>query len=162
MQLPRFRFTIGQLITLIAASAVCFAVLPNYYWLPVVALVLAIGLCLVGFTIERAQGGPGIHGATFAGAIGFAGLGFLFYAAVHLAVGWRAFNLGDMLNTVLFCGVVGGACGVVVGSWACMIVRLYSRVVRGRTPQEASLWPFVWCSFEDCTPEPAPVGGHRA
>ena len=62
MQLPRFRFTIGQLIKLIAASAVGFAVLPTHYWLPIMAIVLATGLCLVGFTIERAQDGPGYRG----------------------------------------------------------------------------------------------------
>ncbi len=162
MPLSRFRFTIGQLIKLIAASAVGFAVLRTPYWPPVLAVVLAIGPCFVGFAIERAQGGPGIHGATFAGAIGFAGLGLIIYAAMVLAVGGRAFDLGDMLAMVLclrrrWRGLRGGRRVLGLHDHPPLQQSAQKETATGRIAS-----PIVWRGFEDRSLEHPQAGGHRA
>jgi len=118
---PRFRFTIRQLIVLIAICAVAFALLRT----PFGFLVIAIASVLPGFLIERARGGEGILGgavsasltvaclSVIAGGITFASRGstptfdgprdaFLSLAAALFLVSLVAFFVGWILSCVLY------------------------------------------------------------
>ncbi len=56
MALFRYQFTLRQLIKLVALAAVFFALFRTPAW----PFVVAVGLALPGFAIDRARGGAGI------------------------------------------------------------------------------------------------------
>ena len=71
MRIPWFQFTLKQLVALIVALAIVFALLRA----PFGPLLLAIGVVLAGFAVDRARGGSGFRG------------GILACVLVHLGVG---------------------------------------------------------------------------
>jgi hypothetical protein len=111
MRPRRFRFTIGQLITLIAVSAVLSAVLRTPFW----PLLPAIGIVLGGFTVDRATGGRGVEGATAAGLVGFAVFGPLIAVSwdrsITTELGWP----GILILSLLIFSPMGIVFGFVVG-----------------------------------------------
>lgn len=116
MRLPRFQFTIRRLLLLIAGCAVALALLRT----PFGFVVVAFGVVLPGFLIERAKGGAGIlGGALSASVIVFAGglvIGFFAGPSTALALGDAvlqfivflqslslvAFLCGALLSTILY------------------------------------------------------------
>jgi hypothetical protein len=146
MRPPRFRFTLGQLLTLIAVSAVAFATLRTPFW----PLLLAIGTVMPGFAIDRARGGPGILGAMLAGAITFILFGWVLFAYDLMFYRSIAYDgLAPYFISLAF-GLIGLAYGTVVGSIAFGIMLLLGRAVRP-VPEPPTEWigPIVWRGFED-------------
>jgi hypothetical protein len=76
MRIPRFRFTLAQLIAFVGIVAVFCFLLTTTYW----PMTLAIAIVTPGFVLDRRQGGAGILGAMLAGILGFSGLGVAVYA----------------------------------------------------------------------------------
>jgi hypothetical protein len=82
MALPPFRFTLGQLLKMIAVLAVFLALLRMPFGPPIVVIALVVA----GFAIDRARGGAGFRG------------GILTSVVVHLAIGL----LGRVTHEFLF------------------------------------------------------------
>jgi hypothetical protein len=116
---PRLRFTIRQLIGLIAICAVAFALLRT----PFEFLVVAFGFVVPGFLIGRARGGDGVIGGAIsasliAGGLTLAGSTLVFALGPSdvrtlsnafqlvfvgpIAVSLIAFVLGTVLSTFLY------------------------------------------------------------
>lgn len=70
MPLPRFQFTIGRLIQLVAVLAVGLALFRT----PLGPVILGIGFILSGFAADRARGGSGLLGGIAASNLGYLGL----------------------------------------------------------------------------------------
>jgi hypothetical protein len=166
MRRRRFRFTIGQLIKLIAVSAVLFAVTRTPFW----PLALAIGVVLAGFAIDRTKGGWCLVDASLAGAIEFAVLGFAIYFSHSLLIEWRTLDLGELLIVIFVGGVVGTVFVMVAGYWALTMVKLLGRLARtlvdllggldrGRLLRDELLGPIVWLRFEDRGLQHSKAGG---
>jgi hypothetical protein len=105
MRLPRFRFTLGQLIKLIACLAILFAVLRA----PLGPFILVIGFILAGFAIDRARGGAGFRGGILASVLAHLGL-----AAFQLAT--RQFLFADPSARGLVGILLGLSAYVIMGS----------------------------------------------
>lgn len=119
MRIPWFQFTLKQLCALIVALAIVFALLRA----PFGPLLLAIGITLTGFAIDRTRGGSGFRG------------GILACVLVHLGVGLfqlanRQFIFADpsvdglvrILRGLSFYVFVGSIWGIAVSVPAWMIV----------------------------------------
>jgi hypothetical protein len=90
MRLPRFQFTIGGLIVLIAICGVCFAPLRTPFGFVVVCVgVIFVVAALPGFFIGRALGGSGI----IAGALSEAAV------FVLVMVAWIAYDSTRIYST---------------------------------------------------------------
>ena len=76
MRMPRFQFTIGRLLVIIAVCGVSFALLRT----PFGFLVVLVAMVLPGFFIGRARGGSGV----IAGAFSMSGLTALLAAILIL------------------------------------------------------------------------------
>jgi uncharacterized PurR-regulated membrane protein YhhQ (DUF165 family) len=119
VQLPRLRFTIRQLIGLIAICAVVFALLRT----PFGFVIVPFGFVVPGFLIERARGGDGVMGGAISASLICGGLtlagtslafalgpfhertlwnafGLVFVGSI--AVSLMAFVLGGVLSTFLY------------------------------------------------------------
>ncbi len=123
MRTLRLRFTLGQHITLIAVLAVLFASLRTPFW----PLILALGLILGGFAIDRSRGGLGIDGAMMAGVIGFPAIGVVIYIVFLILDRFPHFSLSEFVAFVLGLAFVGWSLGVVLGCWSLMILRAINR-----------------------------------
>jgi hypothetical protein len=157
MRPPRFRFTLGQLLTLVAVSAVAFAMVRTPFW----PLLLAIGPVMPGFAIDRARGGPGIIGAMLGGAITFIVFGVALFAYDLLSHRSITYVGPAPYFILLVFGLIGLAYGTVVGSVAFGIMLLLGRAVRPvLEPPTESVGPIVWRGFED-RGIPHPRGGGR-
>jgi hypothetical protein len=128
MRLRRYRFAIGQLLKSIAILAVLFAVLRTPFW----PLVLAIGLVLTGFTVDRTRGGHGINGGMIARGIGFPVIVFAGGISILLFARPKDLDLPGFLVLIFGGAVVGWSVGAVVGCWACMIVNSFGGPARAR------------------------------
>ncbi len=158
MRPSRFRFTLGQLITLIAVSAVAFAVLRTPFW----PFVLAIAPVMPGFAIDRARGGPGVIGAMLAGAITFVVIGGVLFAYDLLYSRSIAYDGPAPYFITLVLAIVGLAYGTVVGCVAFGIMLLLGRAVRPVDwPQPEPLGPIAWRGFEDRGLTQPRMGGQR-
>jgi hypothetical protein len=158
MRRPRLRFTIGQLVTLVAAVAVALAVLRTPVW----PIVLAIGPILPGFTMDRARGGAGIVGAMLAGALTFVIFGGALFVYDLLSYRSIAYDSPAPYFILLALGVAGLACGTVVGCIAFGIMLLLGRAVRPLPePPVESVGPIVWRGFQDRGLAHPRAGGHR-
>ena len=136
MRLPRFRFTLRQLIKLVAVSAVVFALIRTPAW----PFILAFGLILPGFTIDRARGGRGILGATLAGMIGFVGTGMVFYA-LDWWLSYPESNFNPPFAFFVFLALMGLIWGLFVGLWARLIVSVAHQRTRSKPLQAESYAP---------------------
>jgi hypothetical protein len=143
MWLPRFRFTLGQLITFIAALAVLLALLRT----PIGPMLLATGLVLGGFALDRARGRPGILGAMLAGLIGSLGLGAVILLE-DLHDGRLMFGGAAPLFILPAFGMVGLAFGLLVGFLALTILFLGGGSAQVAPPTEP-VGPITWRGFED-------------
>jgi len=152
----RFRFTIGQLIKLVAVSALAFATLRTPIW----PIILAIGPIMPGFSLDRARGGLGILGSMLAGVITFVVFGIAFLAYDYCSVRMIAYDSPAPFFIVLAFGVGGLAYGAVVGCLAFGIMLLLGHAVRPVDgPPIESLGPIVWRGFEDRCLEHPQAGG---
>lgn len=159
MRRSRFRFTIGQLIVLIAASAIAFAVLRTPFW----PFVVAIAPVMPGFAIDRARGGTGVLGAMLAGAITFFVIGGSLFAYDLLYYRSIAYDSPAPYFILLVFVAVGFAYGTVVGSVAFGVMLLLGRPVRPvAEPPTEPLGPIVWRGFEDRRLLHPQAGGRRA
>jgi hypothetical protein len=158
MRLHRFRFTIRQLIKLVAVSALTFATLRTPIW----PVALAIGLIMPGFSIDRARGGLGIIGSMLAGVITFVVFGIALLAYDYYSVRVVAYNSPAPYFILLAFGIGGLAYGSVVGCLAFGIMLLRGQAVRPVDgPSTESLGPIVWRGFEDCGIEHSHAGGRQ-
>lgn len=122
MRVPRFRFTLGQLIKLIAVLAIFFARLRTPAW----PLIRAIVPIIPGFAIGWAKGGSGLLGSMPAGAIGGLGLGIVILAYSHLFHGSSS-GVADLSwphGGAAYLSMMGLAWGVCVGTWLFVIALL--------------------------------------
>jgi hypothetical protein len=157
MQSRRFRFTIGQLIKLVAVSALAFATLRTPIW----PIILAIGPIMPGFSIDRARGGPGILGSMLAGVITFVIFGGAVLVYDYYTVRMIAYDSPAPFFILLAFGVGGLAYGTVVGCLAFGIMLLLGHAVRPVDgPPTELLGPIVWRGFEDRA-IPHPQAGGR-
>jgi hypothetical protein len=132
MQLPRFRFTLVQLIQVVAVLAVCFTVIRT----PFGPLALWVGIILVGFAIDRARGGAGFRGGILVGVLCYLGLGsyqrltheFLFDAPAALTFGSTLFGL------VLY-AIAGAVSGLLISIPGWMVVSV-NRSWSGEGPED--------------------------
>jgi hypothetical protein len=146
MRLHRFRFTIRQLIKLVAVSALTFATLRTPIW----PVALAIGLIMPGFSIDRARGGLGIIGSMLAGVITFVVFGGAVLVYDYCTVRMITYDSPAPFFILLAFGVGGLAYGTVVGCLAFGIMLLLGQAVRPvAAPQPESLGPIVWRGFQD-------------
>lgn len=158
MRIPCFQFTLKQLCALIVALAIVFALLRA----PFGPLLLAIGITLAGFAVDRASGGSGLRG------------GILSCVLIHLGVGLfqlvnRQFLFADpsvpglarILRGLSFYGFVGAIWGFVVSVPAWMIVGV-NQSWRGPEPEtDESFGSIDSSGFEDATLEDARTSGRR-
>lgn len=119
MQLPPFRFTLGQLLTMIAGLAVFLTVIR----MPLGSLFVVIGLVYAGFAIDRVRGGSGFRGGVLAGTLSRLALG-VYQLASHqfLFEDPSALTFGSTLLGLIFCILIGGVWGVVVSTPAWIVV----------------------------------------
>ncbi len=126
----RFQFSIGQLLGLVALSAVLALVFARFPWM----IGLACTVAAVGFLMDRAQGRSGIVGAMMFGALGFAAFGL----AIHILDSYTGQQrmLGDRPSTyILFYGGLGLFSGMVIGlgGWAVLALFRLAREVWARS-----------------------------
>jgi hypothetical protein len=148
---PRFRFTIRQLIALIAICAVAFALLRT----PFAFLVIALALVLPGFLIERARGGEGILGGAISASLIVAFLGVL-ALGIAIAVSDRShprFNsIGDALlqsaTFLFFVSLVAFLLGWLLSCLLYAIVKR-SRTIPKRPLLDESCGPIRWRPLHD-------------
>jgi hypothetical protein len=143
MRLPRFRFTIGQLVILVALSAVVFATLPMPLW----PVIVAIGLVLAGFAIDRTRGGPGIYGAMIAGGMGFPLIALLAYVSLYVVFGGRPIALPELVVMICAAGIFGGAWGAILGYWTFMLARFFRSVARRNSLADRPLRSLIGRAF---------------
>jgi hypothetical protein len=144
MQLLPLRFTIRQLIGLIAVCAVTFALLRT----PFGFVVVAFGFVVPGFLIERAGGGDGVIGGAVSasligGGLALAASPLLFSVGPEpghallsafsfvLAVSLMAFVLGMILSTILYA-----------------IFKILQTLIPRPVPEE-SVGPIRWIRLDD-------------
>ena len=110
-QHPRIQFSLGQLMGLIAVCAVSFAALLT----PFALFVVAMGIVVPGFTIDRFRGGAGILGAMISAAVSLISLGIAAYTYFYLYPdrAWLDY-LGSPVLTLFMLGTAG----VVWGRWS--------------------------------------------
>jgi hypothetical protein len=156
MKVHRLRFTIGQGITLIAVLAVFFASLRTPFW----PLVLALGLILGGFEVDRSRGELGIDGAMIAGVIGSPSIGFVIYGVFHVLDGFQHFSLAEFVVFLSQLAFGGWCLGFVVGCWSFMILCAFNGVPGPSAPGDETPGPIVWRGPEDGKYPPRPAGGH--
>jgi hypothetical protein len=120
MQLPRLRFTLGQLIAFVGATAVFCFFLTTRYWL----IAPAIAIVAPSFLLDRRKDGAGILGAMLAGILGFSGIGLGFY--VYLSFGGDASALGQTGPGawLTYVGLAGLVCGTIFGlsTWSVLFL----------------------------------------
>lgn len=133
MQLPRFRFTIRQLIALIAICAVVFALLRT----PFGFLVIAFGSVLPGFLIERARGGAGILGGALSACFIVCAGGL---AIAVLSGSPPVSNLGDAIlklcSFLYFVSFYGFICGAILSTVLCGIFALMRSVLKNHSQDQ--------------------------
>ena len=143
MPFPRLRFTIRQLIGLIAICGVACAVLRT----PVGFVALAFGFVVPGFLIERASGGDGVIGGALsasliAGGLAMAGSALFLWIRPDLSV------LVSCVSFVFASLVIGFFLGVVLGSILYAILKL-TRTLLESPYQDESNRSIRWRRLSD-------------
>jgi len=144
MALLRYQFTLRQLIKLVALAAVCFAIFRTPAW----PILVAVGLVLPGFAIDRARGGAGLLGAILAGMIGFVGIGITFFVYARLVRHQPYDDLPLLFPVLVFFGLMGLIWGFFVGVWTGLIVFLIHRRSGPEPSQSESCGPIYWRDLE--------------
>ena len=113
MAVEHFRFTIGELLKLIACCAIALAMFRT----PAAPLVVIFLAVLPGFVIDRSAGNTGIAGAALSCALGFLGLGAALWAYAYLSGDPTLSQLrpGPLVCLIIFV-VCGALCGAFVGT----------------------------------------------
>jgi hypothetical protein len=157
MRFPRFRFTLGQLIKVIACLAFFFALMRT----PAGPLILAIVPVVPGFAIDRARGGLGIVGAMLAGLIESLAFGVVLLVYVYIFEHRRliAFDSPTPIVILLAFGVAGLGWGTLVGLLAWGVLSLLGRPVRPVPPPTDMIGPIAWRGFGDRGLEHPRAGG---
>jgi hypothetical protein len=137
MALRRFRFTIRQMIKLIALCAFCFAVLRT----PFAPLIVAIGGVLPGFILSRANGGTGIRGGTLCGCLVFITYGI----GTWILDSHPSEATLPLFVFLLLAGAIWGAFVSILLYCAIRVTKpLYQKPLRGE-----ACGPIVWLGFDD-------------
>jgi hypothetical protein len=137
--LLRYQFTLRQLIKVVVLAALFFAMFRTPAW----PFILAIGLVLPGFAIDRGRGGSGILGAILSGMLGFVGMGTAFYVTEWVLLHRQSNDLPAPFPFLAVLGLMGLAWGLLVGVWAGLVVSIVRRI-RPEPLDEASLGPISW------------------
>lgn len=127
MERPRFQFTIGRLVQLVALAAFGSYLLRVGSW----GLVVAWMVTLSGFVVDRTRGGSGILGSMIVGLLGGGMLGFADRVYWDLTRGptWFGTSPGTW---VMECAIGGLGLGTIFGVGAWTIVTLGRRIGRLR------------------------------
>jgi hypothetical protein len=158
MRLPSFRFTIGQLIALIAALAMFLAVLRA----PMGPLILVIGITLAGFAIDRSRGGAGFRGGSLASILAHLGVGvFQLRAAQSLFADPSARGLVRILLDLSAYVIVGWIWGVAISAPAWLVVSVNQSWRGPEPPADESFGPLDSRGLEDPALPDARLGGRR-
>jgi hypothetical protein len=157
---PRFRFTLWQLIKVVACLAVFFAMLRTPAW----PFFLAIAPIIPGFALDRARGGPGIFGSMLAGLIEFLGLGLaaLIYSRFSFVPGVGPIDSPSLLVGAVFLIVLGLAWGVCIGTWLWMIALLLGMGTGAQPSPAQPIGSIAWRDFGDQKAPNGKAGGHQA
>ena len=147
MKLPRLRFTIRQLIGLIAICAVVFALLQT----PFGFVVVAFGFVVPGFLIERARGGEGVVGGACSASLIASGL-VMAGSALAFAVGPPQFrtlsNAGMIFVGSIAALLMAFVLGIVLSSILYAILKLLQTFLARPLPDE-SIGPIRWIRLDD-------------
>jgi hypothetical protein len=109
----RTQFTLGQLMGLILTCALVFAALST----PFAIFVLAIGIVVPGFLIDRFRGGAGIVGGMISAAMALVGLGIAVYAYEYFDPDPAMLDyLGPPILTLFMIGTAGAVWGALAGT----------------------------------------------
>jgi hypothetical protein len=159
MQGPLFRFTLGQLIKLIAVLAMFFALLRTPAW----PLILAIVPIIPGFALDWSKGGPGLLGSMLAGAIGGLGLGIVILVYSHLFDGSSSgvADLFWLLGGAAYLSLMGLAWGVCVGTWLFVIALLLGLRPGAKSSPVEPIARIIPHRFEDRGLQHPQVRGHQ-
>jgi hypothetical protein len=154
---PRCRFTLGQLLKLIAASAVALAVIRTPFW----PLLPAVGIALAAFSVDRASGGTGIEGATMAGLASFAAFGPLILPLVDRSIVFEVGGLGIVVISLLLLSPMGLVFGFVVGFSAFWVLYVRDDIRRTAARIQGVDRPEAGHGFEDRGLQHPQAGGRR-
>jgi hypothetical protein len=139
------RFTIGELLKLIACCAVALAMFRT----PAAPLVVILLAVLPGFVIDRSAGNTGIAGAALSCALGFLGLGTALYAYAYWSGDPTIFMVGPgPLGCLIILVFSGALCGAFVGT---VLWLAGKRVQRPYQPilTDQSRGPIMWRGLGD-------------
>jgi hypothetical protein len=146
MRLPPFRATLGQLLMLVAVSAVAFALLRTPVW-PAIPALPPILIC---FAVERALGGRGVLRAMLGGLLTFVGLGVvLFTVSILAGVSSNWDSPESPFSVLLGLAVFGLLIGASVGGLAFLVLLLLGYRDDHVLPPEEAIGPIVWRGFGD-------------
>jgi hypothetical protein len=134
MRLPPLRFTLGQLIAFVGATAVFCFFLTTRYW----PIALAIAIVTPGFLLDRRRGGAGILGAMLAGFLGFSTIGLGFYVYFSFNGGASALGHTGPGAWLTFLGLAGLVCGTIFGLTTWSVLFLLGLVNVLKPPQVES------------------------
>ncbi len=113
MRHSRIQFTLGQLMGLIGVCAVVFAALST----PFEIFVVALGIVVPGFIIDRFKGGSGIVGGMISASITLVGVGIAAYAYFYFNPDPALLAyLGTPILTLPMLGVAGAVWGALAGT----------------------------------------------
>jgi hypothetical protein len=146
---PKMQFTLGQLMGLIAVCALGLAALST----PFALFVVAIGIVVPGFTIDRFRGGAGILGAMTSASVALLSLGGAVYVYSYLNADSVLLDyLGSAVLTLLMLGIAGVVWGALVGTVldvALLIAKSYSNA---QPSTDDGSPPIVWIPDEKGEP----------
>jgi uncharacterized PurR-regulated membrane protein YhhQ (DUF165 family) len=143
VELPRLRFTIRQLLGLIAICAVTFALLRT----PFGFVLVPVGFVVPGFLIGRARGGDGVIGGAIsasliAGGLMLAGSALAFaLRPFHERTPWNAFGL--VIVGSIAVSLMAFVLGVVLSSILYAILKLIQTLLE-RPYQDESNGSIRW------------------
>jgi hypothetical protein len=145
MRHSRIQFTLGQLMGLILVCAVVFAALST----PFAIFVVAIGIVVPGFIIDRFRGGAGIVGGMISASIVLVGLGLAAYTFFY-------FNpdpvilayLGPPILTLPILGIAGAVWGALTGTLIDVSLHIKKSYKTGNPLIDESSSLIVWLPDE--------------
>jgi hypothetical protein len=140
MSLQKARFTIRQLMALVATSGIFFALLRVFD----AGLVIATGVVVLGFLIERWRKGSGILGGTIAGGTLFLGFGIAHYVWAHIFPEPEVIDLVGPILTLPILLVYGLIWGAMISSALYLILQRTKRFLGPRPLKDDSCGPIVW------------------
>jgi hypothetical protein len=140
MLLQKARFTIRQLMALVFTSGIFFALLRVFD----AGLVIATGVVVLGFLIERWRKGSGILGGTIAGGTLFLGLGIALYVWAYIFPEPARSDLLGPVRTLSILLVYGLIWGAIVSTALYFILKRTKQYLGRRPLRDDSCGPIVW------------------